>query len=119
MSQVFVKEATLKKEFFVTTAVNGKATSIVAELAFNGNKGLVSVSAKLTDQQITGDIDEDAGIIRQLGECIQKAIAEGMEMKALWSQNRVDPDQLEMNFPDENDGIVQTSETKTKKRKSE
>ena len=84
--QILEKETVEKRTFEVGTTINGKATNLCVELSCNGNKGLINVSCKITDSQITGEALEDKGTIAQIGEIMAKAIKVGVEWKTKWQE---------------------------------
>ena len=95
--QILEREGSIKKPFEVGTTINGKATNLTVELSCNGNKGLISVSCKITDSQITGDTLEDKGTISQFGEIMLRAIKHGVEWKSKWQEAK-DDGQTKMTF---------------------
>lgn len=101
--QILEKETVEKRTFEVGTTINGKATNLVVELSCNGNKGLINVSCKITDSQITGEALEDKGTIVQIGEIMAKAIKVGVEWKTKWQEAK-DDGQTKMTFGMDDDG---------------
>jgi len=102
--QILEKETVEKRTFEVGTTINGKATNLVAELSCNGNKGLINVSCKITDSQITGEALEDKGTIAQIGEIMAKAIKVGVEWKTKWQEAKDDGQtKMEFGMEDENE----------------
>lgn len=83
-NEILVHEVSNKKDFKVATDINGKATNITAVLHMNGNKGLIDISFKLSNDQITGISAEDQGTLKQMSEIVLRAIKEGKQWQRDW-----------------------------------
>jgi hypothetical protein len=83
-NEILVHEVSNKRDLKIATEINGKATNLTVVLDMNGNKGLFSLSCKLTNDQITGISAEDQGTIAQIGSLLQQGIKEGKQWQRDW-----------------------------------
>lgn len=132
-NEILVHEVSNKRDLKIATEINGKATNLTVVLDMNGNKGLFSLSCKLTNDQITGISAEDQGTIAQIGTLILQGIKEGKQWQRDWhklnsngqldifdQQLGEDPDtSAGTNESDQSFDFAATAPTKKGKKKNE
>jgi len=99
MSNVIVNQKVSDVEVFSSgIVVDDKGVDARATLNFNQNKGLVSINVKITDSMITGDVEDDEGMLLKVNKVIMAAIKKGMEYKNNWTESKSDPNQTKLEF---------------------
>jgi len=81
--------------------INDKTSNLSVELKLNHKKDLVTIVAKIDNDQMTGDAKLDSAMLETLNELTLEAISQGVkwrnERKKAKEENS-DPDQLKIGF---------------------
>jgi len=92
---------TLPMTFSRGVQINDKTSNLSVELKLNHKKDLVTIVAKIDNDQMTGDAKLDSAMLETLNELTLEAISQGVkwrnERKKAKEENS-DPDQLKIGF---------------------
>lgn len=92
------KKVSEVEKFSQGIVVDDQAVEASAMLNFNSNKGLVKITVNINDSMITGNEDDDTGMLLKVNQVVLAAIKRGMELKSDWTEQNGDPNQLKFGF---------------------